>query len=177
MKRLTDLVGREMKWTQPSMMKRAFELRDGEDVVAKLTFLRSSLASAETADGTWTFKRVGFWVTRATVRDASEQEIASFRNNTWSSGGTLVFPDGREFRANTNLWNSKYEFRDAHDEPLVKYRKVTGLAHFSSWMEITAAGAALAELPWLATLGWYLAVKMRDDALSGAAAAGAAAAG
>jgi len=177
MKRLADIVGREMKWTQPSMMKRAFELRDGEDVVAKLTFLRSSLASAETADGTWTFKRVGFWVTRATVRDAAEQEIASFKNHTWTSGGTLTLADGRPFRANTNMWNSKYEFRAANDESLVRYRKITGLAHFSSWMEITAAGAALAELPWIATLGWYLAVKMRDDAIAGSAAAGAAAAG
>ncbi len=34
MKRMQDLVGRELKWVQPRAMKREFELRDGDEVAA-----------------------------------------------------------------------------------------------------------------------------------------------
>ncbi|MGH7725917.1 MAG: hypothetical protein ACREOU_10875 [Candidatus Eiseniibacteriota bacterium] len=98
MKHLRELVGRELTWTQPHALKRDFDLMDGSAVVATLRFrsLMGSLGVAETADGTWTFKRVGFWQTRVTIRDSKDREIATFRNNTWTHGGTLELADGRE---------------------------------------------------------------------------------
>jgi hypothetical protein len=48
-----------------------------------------------------------------------------------------------------------------------------GVLHLSSTVEILPEAAALAELPWLVALGWYLAVKMHDDAGGVAAAAAA----
>ena len=180
MKGMRQLVGRELKWTQPRAMKREFELMDGDEIAATLRFRSSfgSFATAETADGAWTFKRVGFWQTRVTICPAgSENEIAVFRNNTWSVGGTLELPDGRGYRANTNFWATSYEFKNDQDEPLARFTRITGVIHLSSKVEITPAGARLAELPWLVALGWYLAVKMHDDAGAGAAAGAAAAAG
>ena len=64
-----------------------------------------SLATAESADGCWTFKRVGFLQTRATIRTCeSEDEIAVFKNNSWTGGGTLelssnveILPAGAAF--------------------------------------------------------------------------------
>jgi hypothetical protein len=176
MKPLRDLVGRELKWTQPRAMKREFELMDDGETVAQLHFRSSfgSFATAESAGESWTFKRVGFWQTRVTICPAgTDGEIASFRNNTWNAGGTLELADGRQFRANTNFWGSAYEFRNEAEEPLVRFRKVGGVLHLSSMVEILPAAAALPELPWMVALGWYLAVKMHDDA-SGVAAAAAA---
>ncbi len=178
MKRIADLVGRELEWKQPRATKREFELRDGDEIVSALRFrsLLGSFATADTSDGSWTFKRVGFWKTRVTICAAgSETEIASFHNNTWSSGGTLTLADGLSFRANTNFWMSKFEFSSEAGEPLVRFRKLGGVIHLSSKMEVLPAAAAMPQLPWLVALGWYLAVKMHDDATAGAAAAGAAA--
>jgi hypothetical protein len=77
---------------QPHALKREFELRAGEATIASLEFRSTfgSLASAESGDGSWTFKRVGFWRSHVTVRESgSETDLAVFRNNTWSAGGTL----------------------------------------------------------------------------------------
>src|SRR5262249_13851170 len=54
MKRLRELVGRELKWTQPRATKRDFDLLDGEEIVATLRFRSffGSFATAGTADGT-----------------------------------------------------------------------------------------------------------------------------
>lgn len=172
MKPLRDLVGRELEWTQPRAMKREFELRDGDETIAQLHFRSTfgSFATAEAAGASWTFKRVGFWQTRVTICPAgSDGEIASFRINTWNAGGTLELADGRQLRANTNFWMSVYEFMNEVDEPLVRFRKVGGVLHLSSTVEILPAAAALPELPWLVALGWYLAVKMHDDAAGTAA--------
>jgi hypothetical protein len=180
MKRIRDLVGHELDWVTPSALNRAFELRDGNEIVSTLRFrsLFGSFATAETADGSWTFKRVGFFQTRVTVCAAgSETEIASFRNSTWTAGGTLTLASGHSFRANTNFWMSKYEFQDEAEHPLVRFRKLGGLFHLSAKMEVTPAAAGLDALPWLVVLGWYLVVKMRDDCSAAGGAAAAAAGG
>jgi hypothetical protein len=169
MKRLVDLAGTEMKWEQPSAMKMEYNLYTGEseEVVSTLKFRSSfgSLATAECADGCWTFKRVGFFQTRVTVRRCdSDEEIASFRNNTWTSGGILELPDGRTYRASTDFWKTKIEFLSASDEPLVEYRKIGGFFHYSAYMTIHPAAGSIAELPWMAILGWYLAILLQQDA-------------
>ena len=176
-KSLHDLVGRELKWTQPRAFEREYELKDGDEIVAALRFrsMLGSHATAQTADGEWTFKRVGFFRTWVSIRAlGSDQEIAIFRNSTWSGGGTLELPDGRRLPANTNFWGSTYEFKSESGETLVRYHRLRGVVHFSSAVEISAAAAAMPELPWLVPLGWYLALKMQDDSTAGGATAAAA---
>ena len=177
MKSIRETIDRPLHWGQPHALRREFELKDGEELVETLRFrsVFGSFATAESAEGSWTFKRVGFWQTRVTICPAgSDQEIASFRNSTWKGGGTLELPDGRHFRASTNFWMSKYEFQDAEEQPLVRFIRIAGPFHLSAQVEIARSARELAELPWIVALGWYLAVKMRDDAGAGAAVAAAA---
>jgi hypothetical protein len=168
--RLADLAKQPLQWTQPHMMRSEFELRGGDALVGTLRFrsIFGTLATAECDGGCWTFKRIGFLQTRATVRPCNaDTEIGLFRNNTWTSGGTLELPDGRKYRASTSLWQTRYEWIDAIEHPLITYRTRHGL-RMSGEMDVQPDAARLAELPWLAMLGWYLAVMMyRDSAASG----------
>lgn len=172
MKHIAQLVGSSLEWVQPRALKMEYELRSGEEVVATLRFRSSfgSFATAESADGCWTFKRVGFWQTRATVRPCgSDTEIASFRQGTWASGGTLELPDDRKLQVSTNFWQTRYQVQAEGGEPLVTYR-THGVVRWGAHMEIAPSAAGLPELPWIAMLGWYLAVMMYSDAAAVAAA-------
>lgn len=177
MRHIAQLVGSALEWVQPRALKMEYELRSGEEVVATLRFRSSwgSFATAESADGCWTFKRVGFWQTRATVRPCgSETEIAGFRQGTWSFGGTLEMPDGRKYLVSTNFWATRYQIQaEGGEEPLITY-KTHGMLRLGAQMEIAPLAAELAELPWMAMLGWYLAVMMHNDSAAAAAGAGAA---
>ncbi|MBI5029186.1 MAG: hypothetical protein HZB51_01565 [Chloroflexi bacterium] len=167
MKKIAELIGRELKWEQPSTLKMEYELRADEELAATLCFKNSfgSFATAASADGTWTFKRVGFWQTRATIRSIGANiDLAVFKNNTWSGGGTLEFPDGRKYLANTNFWQTHYEFKTEAGESLFAYRNIGGVLHASSHVRIEPCAAAIAELPWVVMLGWYLIVMMQQDA-------------
>lgn len=172
MKKINEVIGRELEWVQPSAWKMEYELRAGDDLIATLRFRSSfgSFATAESADGCWTFKRVGFWQTRVTIRGCgSEMDIAMFKNNTWSGGGTLELPDGRKILATTNLWQTNFEFQTEAGEALVRF-KTGGLVHLSATVEIEPAAAQVPELPWVVMFGLYLAVMMSSDT---AATAGA----
>ena len=93
-----------------------YELRtEGGEPAATLRFRSSfgSFATAEGADICWTFKRIGFFQTQVTIRACgSDDDIAHFKNNTWTSGGTLDLADGRTFQATTNFWQTKFGFGD-----------------------------------------------------------------
>jgi len=176
MTRVADLSGLLLKWEQPSLLKMGYELRTGDgELVATLQF-RSSFGSFATADspyGCWTFKRVGFWQTKATVRSCgSDDDIAIFTNNTWSGGGTLEFSDGRTFRATTNFWRTKLGFETEAGEKLIEFQ-TSGLLHLSATVEIHPSFSTDGELPLLVMLGFYLIVMMHSDAATTAAAGAA----
>ena len=163
---IRDSAGEALRFTQPHMFSRDYELLCGDDVIATMKFrgLTGSLATGESADGCWTFKRQGFIATRVTIRACgSESDLAIFRNNTWSGGGTLELPDGRTYPANSNFWQTRYEISSDGDAPLVTFSHVGGLLHFSSDVEIHATASRTPELPWLVFLGWYLTVMQHHD--------------
>lgn len=175
MRKISELADRELKWEQPSALKMEFELLAGDERVATLHFRSSfgSFATGQCADGCWTFKRAGFFQTRATIRACdTDTDIATFRNNTWTGGGSLEFPDGRQYRANTNLWQTNLEFQQESGGVLVEFHS-RGLIHLSATVEIQPDAATMPVLPLMVVLGWYLTVMMhRDSAAAGAAAAG-----
>lgn len=174
MNRMAEIVGREAKWTQPSAMAQRFELRVDDERVATLEFRSAfgSFATSRCGDGTWTFKRLGFWQTRATVRvEGDPADLATFRNHTWHHGGTLELAGGKVLTANTNFWETRFEFRDSNGTPLVTYEDFAGLLHLSARVEVHEAARELAELPWLVPFGCYLAILMRQDSAAAATAA------
>ena len=83
MRRIAELVGQSLKWEQPSALKMNYELRKGDGELAALLHFRSSFgsfATTETADGCWTFKRIGFFQTKVTIRACgSDHDIAIFK--------------------------------------------------------------------------------------------------
>ncbi len=172
MLKITDLTGRALKWVQPHAMKMEYQLLADDALAATLDFRSAwgSFASAASADGVWTFKRVGFWQTRVTVRaDGGSSDLAVFRNATWSGGGTLEMADGRKYPANTNFWSTLYQFTTDAGEPVISFRKIGGMLHMSSEVEIHPIASTLSEARWMVLLGWYLTVMMYMDSASASA--------
>ena len=177
MRKLAERFDQSLKWGQPSAFKNEYELRTGGGELAATLRFRSSFgsfATAESEDGCWTFKRVGFWQTKVTVRACgSDAEIAVFKNNTWSGGGTLEFADGRSFPASTNFWQTKFGFETESGKPVIQFES-GGLLHLSATVGIEPNAASLPELPLMVILGCYLIVMMHMDAGIAAGAGGAA---
>jgi hypothetical protein len=165
MKRIAEVIDRGLEWTQPNALKMQYELRAGGEVAATLRFRSSfgSFATAESADGCWTFKRVGFLQTKVTIRTCSgDNEIAVFKNNTWKGGGTLELPDGKRTLATTNFWQTKLEFRTESGQTILEF-KSGGLIHLSATVDVNPNVYHMGEPAWIVMLGWYLIIMMHMD--------------
>lgn len=165
MLQITQLTSHPLKWVQPRL-KEEYQLLTAETLVATLNFRSSwgTLAFATSGDGEWTFKRIGFWENRASVRvKNSEEDLAIFTNNTWSDGGTLEFAGGKRYKATTNFWMTRMEWKTEDEQPLVGFQ-IGGFFKQSAEVEVLPSAARLPELPVLVLFGWYLILMLHRDA-------------
>ena len=180
MKAFSSAVGADLCWIQPKGLdNRWFELRAGDGIVATLEFetLCGSLARAQSADGSWTFKRVGFFNPRVTVRKAGQEADLAVYTPRWTGReGTLEFPDGRVFGwVQANFWATKFQITDAAGYSLVSFEsgaeksRLSDIFKTQARVEIGRRGRALPELPLLVLLGWYLIILQKQDAAAVAA--------
>ena len=167
MRRIAEVAAQTLKWEQPSALKMRYELRTGDNELAATLHFRSSFgsfATAQSADGCGTFKRIGFFQTKATIRAyASDNDTAIFKFNTWSGGGTLELADGPTFKASTNFWRTQFGFESESGEKLIEFQQ-GGLLHLSVTVDIQRSAIRMAELPLMVTFGCYLVVMMNMDA-------------
>lgn len=171
---IRGLISNGLKWVQPSAFTTQFELRTDLELVGTLAFRTAfgSLATAESADGCWTFKRVGFLQTRVTIRSCGDdRDLATFKNQTWSGGGTLELATGEKLLAETNDWRTSLQFTAKSGEVLVRFN-TGGVFHLSATVVVNPQAAGMNELPLIVMLGWYLIVMMRSDQAASAAIIG-----
>lgn len=181
MKSLKEIPDEHLTWIQPKAMHQLYELRIKEDIYGTLLFPKSvgSLAEAETNDGKWSFKRVGFFNTKITIRNfGEEKDIAVFKPNLIASTGILEFANGKSFHwHSSNFWQTKFEFKNAEEETVVIFRSGVEEAKLKDWfktqarVEIPENKKNLDELSLLILLGWYLIIVLQMDSSAGAVVA------
>ena len=175
---IAEVADQELVWIQPARLTQSFELQASDEVVATLEFQRASLASGETADQRWTFKREGFWHPQVTVRvPDSDANVAVFKP-AWTGGGTLEIPQGRQLRFGAaNFWHSQWDWLDAQNQPLVHFKSHQGLLKVEGEVTIEASAVKSPDLPLLVVVGWYLLVLFARDAAESSLVVSAASAG
>jgi hypothetical protein len=171
---IREFIGDGLKWAQPSAFTMRFELRKALELAGTLVFRSAfgSLATAEGADGCWTFKRVGFLQTRVSIRSCGDDhDLATFKNQTWSGGGTLELASGKKLLANTNFWSTSLQFTTETGDALVSFN-TGGVFHLGAAVVVNPQAADMNELPLIVMLGWYLIVMMHSDQTASAAIIG-----
>lgn len=167
--RIRDFAAMPLRWEQPRSLRMEYELRASGQTLATLHFRSAfgTFATLQDGEGSWTFKRMGFWRTHVSIRAlASDEELGAFQNNTWKQGGTLVLSDGRAYLASTNFWSTQYSFCTPQEEPLIHFAKFRGILHASTEVTVLPAARQLPELPWMIGLGWYLTLMMHRDTVA-----------
>lgn len=182
MEPVSTAVMTQAQWVQPKTFENRYELRSGEHHFATLEFPKmfGSLAVAESSEGRWTFKRVGFFNVRITVRkEGEEADTAVFQPKWTGTQGTLAFTNGLTYLwKSANFWATQYAWMGEDDEPLILYKpgvEDSALADFfkvQSRVEIHPQAAQIPYLSLLVMLGWYLMIlKQQDDTAAVAATA------
>lgn len=162
----------DLECNAPSAMRRSFVLHQDERVFATLDWRSAfgTLAVATTVGGSWTFKRVGFWSPRVTVRrEGAPEDEGVFRPTGWcgSSGELRLANEPPLFFEREGFWSATWRFRDAAGATLVRIGDVSGV--FRRRAAVMLSDKADPHAPLLSCLLWYLAVLTHDDEAATAA--------
>jgi hypothetical protein len=155
-----------------------FELLEGEEPLGRLSWKSfcGTHATAECADGAWSFKRVGFLDPRVTVRErGSEEDLAVFRPR-FTGNGLLEIRGGPilEWRG-TDFFASRWGFFGAGGGPILSVQAAgprgwKDLLRTGGLVEVGAGGPDLGEFPLCVLLSWYLFVLIQQDTAASSAA-------
>lgn len=92
-----------------------YELYYENDVMARLRWVKAqgSMAMGEAAGARWSFKRVGFFATRISVRyEGSDADLALFTANWKGDGSVTVTGNGDFAWKSTSFWKANYALTD-----------------------------------------------------------------
>lgn len=166
MKTIRETDSQVVEW----MGKWQYELRSKEDVIGILHLKNNQItrAVAESAEGTWTFKKKWFPFDKVILYHGdSDAELAVLRTKLGERSSSLQFPDGHVFYWQpTNTWRNKCIFTDAFGEHLLYFHRnsnpftilATPKGQSNGSVEITRFGLYMSELPLLLLLGCYLMI-------------------
>ena len=178
MDKIRNDISMPFQWVQPKAMPNRFEMRSGEKIFATLAFSRwkNMLAQAESADGQWTFERVGTLNHRVLIRRAGEDTKLGEYAYVYQRNGRLELAGAIYCWKATNFWATQFNWLGPDDQPLIHYRLGVKDSRFSDWfkiqsrMEIYPAVALLPDPSLLVLCGWYLMVLERLENVLMAAA-------
>jgi hypothetical protein len=164
---LRQAASSQLLWTQPKSFSRFHELTASGELVGSLRFEKRSGSSAVANYGEagWTFKRVGFFSPRVTVREAgSEVDLAVF-TPSWTGAGTLQFASGRNYKLKpVDFWHTEWAFLGESGEPAVTLHGPHGLLKHGGETRIADDQADSLDTPVLVLMIWYLRLLMNEDA-------------
>ena len=169
---LSTAIGIQLYWVQPKILDRQFVLRSSENIFGTLSFETAfgTLATATSATGRWTFKRVGFLNPRVTIREGgANADLAVYWPKLWSDGW-IEFAQGNKFHwKSLKFWGTEWGCANAQEEMLFVLRpgtekhQLSDLLKTQAVVDIQSHAYDIEELPLLVMLGWYLMILNEAD--------------
>ena len=126
MKTLSDYFGKTLMLIQLSIWKRAFELRDGNEIIGTLTYPKffSVKADVKIFDTKWEFYEPKWWKNLIEVREPGKLlPIASFKPALIKNKEKLELPHGESLNLHSNLFSTTLEILDKYDARLILLEK------------------------------------------------------
>ena len=167
MRPISELAHGNARWIGAVRWKRHFELRQGEQHFASLTWENASgsVVVARTRESLWVLERTGLCGSRIAIReDVRGPEVATFTAD-WKSGGRLTLAGAGHFSWGApGVSLARWIFRDARSRPLLELRVDSMRLVPSGTLAVVHDAIGEPALPLLVTLGWYLTVQTLDDA-------------
>ncbi|MBN2227693.1 MAG: hypothetical protein JW763_10045 [candidate division Zixibacteria bacterium] len=174
MKTIPDKPGTVLQWQRlKGTSCITYELYHENDPVARLYWTKplGSLAIGESANGKWTFKRIGFFATPVSIRKEDAVSDFGLFNPNWKGDGYVTLEGGKTFYWKSNsFWKSNVILTDDAGNAVLTMNH-NGTASLEMAQIITGSSKTdSATLTLLAILAIYVGVlAMQDDGASLAA--------
>ena len=169
MRRFSDYIGNELLIFQKSIWKRDFELRFGDELIARLYYPKffSDLAELTLQDKTYEFCRPSVFSRDVDIKKKGYQNpFAHFKNNFLGSSGKLELPRGARLKMKFGFFRKQAEIYLGDSELLASVLNKFSMRERCE-VVIEKRSEIIDEYPWLIMLGFYLAQLMKRNSAAG----------
>lgn len=169
MKTLSDYFGKTLHFIQPSIWKRAFELRDGSQIIGTLTYPKffSLRAAANIFDTKWEFYEPHWWKRVIEIREVGKElPIASFKPGVFKKKEKLELPHGESLWFSSNLLGTTLEILDHYNASLVLLKRKMNVKTTYE-IQIEKRSEVLDRNPWVLMLLIYVEINKSRRRSSG----------
>ena len=150
---------------------RVMELRDADHLYGTLErrSVFGTLAGVAVEGGRFTFKRVGFLRSRATIRREGAEDGYAVLEPRWTGEGRLIMTDGRELHwEREGFWRPTWRIDDAQGVTLFWIRSA-GFTGNRGMVTLAPGAARMRDGTLLILFAWYLVQLMSEEAAAAAA--------
>ncbi len=158
MKTFSDYFGKTLQFIQPSLWKRSFELRDGNEVIGSLTYPKffSVKADVKIFDKRWEFYEPKWWKHLIEIREAGrELPVASFKPAVFKRKERMALPRGGGVTFSSSFFRTTVGLLDNYGSQLaVLNRKMNIKTKYE--IQIEKRSEMLDEHPWILLLIIYV---------------------
>ena len=151
--------------------KRGYELKRNGEIVGTLQrkSFWSSEFQAESAHGSWKFRRAGCFRTSSEILDSNSGVRIAILKPNWSGSGTLAFSDGLTLRLTSKgFWRPVWTVLADSGQPVLSIRSREKTVDLSKELHLSEDRLIL-----LAIFAWHIMQQASEDAASAAAAVAA----
>ena len=162
MKAIQEAAGQDLQWVRLKWWKREFELRAGDEVLARLYKEKGTRGViGEASDGRWVFRHGGAWKMEIVVLDAATQaEVAIIKRGR---NAAIRFPDGRFLPwKRTSFWRIEWIWIGEDGNPLMRFQR-------GKRVVLEPLAFSLPDLSLLVIAGCHLMVLHQEEAAAASA--------
>jgi hypothetical protein len=173
MRSIHQLIDHKLTLVKPKWAKYEYELRFGDEVIAKISFPKALSMRAEviTADGTWSLWREGIFKRKLLARQEGESNNAATGTASgWKGITEVIFPDGKKYLIKSNAWKTLTEILKETGEVVISI-KTEGFFRNTTTITMNRTAAVTPVLPLLVMFGIYIGIANRRDSQAAVIAA------
>ena len=158
MKNLSSFCGKQLEFTQPSVWKTYYELKNGDEIVGTVKKLKKFGFKLEINifDNKWIFYRSSFWKSEIAIRQSGYTlPYAKYKGGKFTQHGMIKLPKGGRVRIVFKAFKKDYEIQDSSGQVLVR---LTDKVKFRTTVEISIMKRSelIDKYPWVIILAWYI---------------------
>ena len=166
MKTLSAYTDGSLVLHQPSLWKREYHLRAGEEVICTMKQKGSfgSTVVIEGFGGAWVVSRPHWWRSDLNITRADQHlPFATFACSRWESGGLFSLPNGERIQLVQSIWKSVNELHSAQKVRLVSLKRPAWWKR-SLHVVIDQSSDVLDRHPWIVMVTYHLILMRQRQA-------------
>lgn len=165
MRNIENVLDHPLEFIQPNIMKREYELRFGDEILAKINIPKALNSRAEviTAEGKWILTCEGTFTRKIKlVHEDNPADSLECRINSWTSKIFVDFPDGKKYHIKTNITKTSIEINKESGENVINF-KTSGLFKKITRITFNRINTVRAHITILVILGLYTEILNRRE--------------